>query len=53
MTSVIEATGSHVLRIQCHGLASQLQRALERYAFKSEVLERDVADLGNAGRSWE
>ena len=51
MTSVFEAPGSHVLRIRCHGLAAALQRALERYAFKSEVLECDGADLGKAGRS--
>ncbi|SIT53363.1 hypothetical protein BQ8794_110169 [Mesorhizobium prunaredense] len=51
VTSVSQAPGSHVLRIRRHGLATALQRALERYAFESEVLECDGADLGKAGRS--
>ena len=34
-----------------HGFASLLQRALERYAFKSEVLECYGANFVKAGRS--
>lgn len=40
MTGVFETPEPHVLRLRCRGgLAAALQRALERYAFKSEVLE--------------
>lgn len=51
MTSVIEAPRLHVLGTRCLGLAFHLQPALERCAFKSEVLECDGADLGKARRS--
>ena len=48
-----DGQGAHVLRIHGHGDAAALKSALERYAFKSEVLECDGADLsrgrGSAG----
>ena len=40
-----DGRGANVLRIRTHGNAAALQSALDRYAFKSEVLECDGADL--------
>ena len=46
-----DGQGAHMLRVRSHGDAAALQSALERYAFKSEVLECDGADLSRAGGS--
>ena len=43
--------GIQVIRVRTHRKAAALQAALDRYAFKSEVLEFDGADLSRAGGS--
>ncbi|MET0531943.1 MAG: acyl-CoA synthetase [Microvirga sp.] len=46
-----DSHGTHVLRIRALGDASALRIALDRYAFKSEVLDSNGPDLGTEGRS--
>jgi hypothetical protein len=47
-----DGRGANMLRIRTHGNAAALQSALDRYAFKSEVLECGGADLGKAA-GWQ
>jgi AcrR family transcriptional regulator len=52
LSAILDGRGANMLGIRTHGNAAALQSALDRYAFKSEMLECDGADLGKAA-GWQ